>query len=264
MEVQKMAGKLSVSGVQPKLSLSHDPALKRLIVVTRGGRYILKPQTDRFPLLPENENLCMNVASLYGLEVPAHGLIPLGDGRLAYIVKRFDRRSGGQKRHQEDFQQLLQKDDKYNGSYEQIANFIKKHSDQALSDLQKLYQSAVLFFVLGNGDAHLKNFSLVHGDTTGYHLSPFYDIVSSRLVLLAEREEMALSIGGEKNRIKAKDFKRLARHCGLSEHQEERIRNRLFVLRPQIEKRIQNSFLPLSFKNGLLEIFRERMKRIGL
>ncbi len=264
MEVQKMTGKLSVSGVQPKLSLSHDPVLKRLDVVSRGGRYILKPQTDRFPQLPENENLCMNIAALVGLEAPAHGLISLGDGRLAYIVKRFDRRGGGKKRHQEDFQQLLQKQDKYDGSYEQIANFIKKHSDHAASDLKKLYQSAVLFFVIGNGDAHLKNFSLVHGNDGGCHLSPFYDIVSSRLVLPAEREEMALSMDGKKNRIKVENFIRLARHCGLSVRREERVRNRLFELIPQIEKRIYTSFLTEPFKSRLLEIFKERMKRIGL
>ena len=262
IEVQKMAGKLSVSGAQPKLSLMHDRAKQRLKVVAFGGRYILKPQTDRFPLLPENENLCMNIASLYGLEVPAHGLIPLADGRLAYIVKRFDRLDHGKKRHQEDFQQLLQKKDKYHGSYEQIANFIKKHSERASSDLKKLYESALLFFVLGNGDAHLKNFSLMHNATVGYHLSPSYDIVSSRLVLPAEREEMCLSIQGKKNRITAKDFIRLAQHFGLSGWQADNIHNRLSALLPEIEKRIKESFLTTRFKTGLLEIFRERMKRI--
>ncbi len=262
IEVQKMAGKLSVSGAQPKLSLMHDPAKQHLKVVALGGRYILKPQTDRFPLLPENENLCINIASLYGLEVPVHGLIPLADGRLAYIVKRFDRLGHGKKRHQEDFQQLLQKKDKYNGSYEQISNFIKKHSERASSDLKKLYESALLFFVLGNGDAHLKNFSLMHNATVGCHLSPSYDIVSSRLVLPAEREEMCLSIQGKKNRITAKDFIRLAQHFGLSSQQADNIHNRLSALLPEIEKRIKESFLTTRLKTGLLEIFRERMKRI--
>ncbi|MBC8179729.1 HipA domain-containing protein, partial [candidate division KSB1 bacterium] len=127
-EAQKMIGRMSISGVQPKLSVTHDRIRHELIVVDTGGVFILKPPTDRFESLPENENLCMNIASAYEIEVPPHGLLPLKDSRLAYVVKRFDRLDDGSKLQQEDFQQLLQTDDKYSGSYERIANFIKKHS----------------------------------------------------------------------------------------------------------------------------------------
>ncbi len=121
----KLAGKMSVSGVQPKLSLAHNPEKRILEAVETGGKYLLKPQTDRFPMLPENENLCMNIASALGIETPPHALIPLADKKTAYIVKRFDRLEDGTGIPMEDFQQLLEKKDKYEGSCEQIANFIK-------------------------------------------------------------------------------------------------------------------------------------------
>jgi len=182
-QAQKMVGKMSISGVQPKLSVIHDRKKKELTVVARGGIYILKPPTAQFPSLPENENLCMNIASACGIDAAAHGLLPLQDDRLAYVVKRFDRLEDGSKLQQEDFQQLLQTEDKYAGSYERIANFLKKYSAVPGLDLLRLFERALLFYVLGNGDAHLKNFSLLRTEEVGYQLSPVYDVVSSRLVL---------------------------------------------------------------------------------
>src|SRR5438105_9691816 len=86
---QEMAGRMSISGVQPKLSMSRQGL--RLIPVTDGGLFILKPQTERFPLLPQNEHLCMTIAGRIGIDVPPHGLFDLRDGSSAYIVRRFDR-----------------------------------------------------------------------------------------------------------------------------------------------------------------------------
>jgi serine/threonine-protein kinase HipA len=154
-EAQKMVGKMSISGVQPKLSVIHDHRKNQVFVVEKGGLYILKPQTERFESIPENENLCMNIASAFGIEVPPHGLLPLMDGSFAYLARRFDRLEDGSKLQQEDFQQLLQIDDKYDGSYERIANFIKVHSSVPGLDLIRLFERASLFSALGNGDAHL-------------------------------------------------------------------------------------------------------------
>ena len=84
----------------------------------------------------------MNIASTYGVEVPPHGLLPLSDDRLAYVVKRFDRLDNGSKLQQEDFQQLLQTDDKYAGSYERIANFIKKHYSSSTCKVNYRWKAA--------------------------------------------------------------------------------------------------------------------------
>jgi serine/threonine-protein kinase HipA len=261
-EAQKMIGRMSISGVQPKLSAIHDPKNHTLTVVDRGGLLILKPPTDRFELLPENENLCMNIASAYGIETPPHGLLPLSDGKLTYIVKRFDRLDDGSKLQQEDFQQLLETDDKYAGSYERIANFIKKHSDVPGLDLVNLFERALLFYVLGNGDAHLKNFSLLRKEDVGYQLSPAYDIVSSRLVLPEEREEMCLSLQGKRNNILKEDFKGLSEHMGLSSKQVDNAFERLNGIGYLVESMIRDSFLGKRLKDRFLDIFKERMQKI--
>jgi serine/threonine-protein kinase HipA len=261
-EAQKMVGKMSISGVQPKLSVIHNRKKHQLTVAGRGGLYILKPPTERFESLPENENLCMNIASAYGIEIPSHGLLPLMDERLVYVVKRFDRLEDGSKLQQEDFQQLLQTNDKYTGSYEKIANFIKKHSSVPGLDLVRLFERALLFYVLGNGDAHLKNFSLLRKKEVEYQLSPAYDIVNSRLVLPEEKEDMCLSLQGKKNRLSGRDFRRLSEHFGLTKKQVDNSLTRLNELKPSIETMIAESFLSQRFKDRFFEIFKERVKRI--
>lgn len=262
VEAQKMVGRMSISGIQPKLSLIHERKSHQLTVVESGGSYILKPQTERFESLPENENLCMCIASACGIAVPSHGLIPLSDGRLAYLVKRFDRLEDGSKLQQEDFQQLLQTSDKYDGSYERMANFIRKYSNVSGLDLVELFERALLNYVLGNGDAHLKNFSLIKEENIGYHLSSVYDLVNSRLVLPKEREEMCLSLQGKKNRFSRKDFIKLAEHFGLTNKQASNSLSRLHDIKPAIENMIEESFLNESLKNRFLEIYRKRMERI--
>ncbi|MBW2071426.1 MAG: HipA domain-containing protein [Deltaproteobacteria bacterium] len=257
-----MVGKMSISGVQPKLSVIHERRKHQIIVVERGGLYILKPPVGRFESIPENENLCMNIAATYGIEVPPHGLVPLMDGRLAYLVRRFDRSADGSKLQQEDFQQLLQKEDKYDGSYESIANFIKEHSSVPGLDLIRLFERALLFFVLGNGDAHLKNFSLLRSEEIGYQLSPAYDIINSRLLLPEEREEVCLSLQGKKNRLSGRDFFGLAEHFGLTRKQAENSLDHLHDLKSTIETMIKGSFLKTNLRRGFLEIFRERMARL--
>lgn len=261
-EARKMVGRMSISGVQPKLSVIHERTSRELKVVERGGLYILKPPSASYESLPENENLCMLIAGVCGLEVPAHGLIPLKDNKLAYVVKRFDRKEDGTKHHQEDFQQLLETSDKYSGSYERIANLIKKHSATPGLDLVDLFERALLFFVLGNGDAHLKNFSLLRKEQVGYGLSPVYDIVNSRLVLPGEREEMCLSLNGKKNKIMRGDFIALAQNLELSGKQIDNAMGHLRNLQSTIENFIQESLLEKSLRKRFLEIFRERAGRL--
>ncbi|MEA2038857.1 MAG: HipA domain-containing protein [Thermodesulfobacteriota bacterium] len=262
VEAQKMVGRMSISGIQPKLSLIHERKNHQLTVIEIGGSYILKPQTERFESLPENENLCMCIASSYGIAVPSHGLIPLSDGRLAYLVKQFDRLEDESKLQQEDFQQLLQTNDKYKGSYEQIANVIRKYSNVPGLDLVELFERALLNYVVGNGDAHLKNFSLIKEENIGYHLSPVYDLVNSRLVLPEEREEMCLSLQGKKNRLSRKDFMKLAENFGLTNKQSANSMDRLNDIKPVFENMMEESFLNERLRDRFLEIYRKRMERI--
>lgn len=208
---QELTGKLSISGVQPKLSVKLDKKSNQLISVAEGGVYILKPQTATFPNIPENEQCCMDIAAACGIDVPLHCLLALKDGSLAYVVKRFDRQ-GEEKIHQEDFSQILQQD-KYKGSVEQIGRRLREISTASGYDQQLFFERVLLNFILGNGDAHLKNYSISYrGDTI--RLSPAYDIVCSKLVI-PDEEESALNINGKKDRLSKADFDKLAEYLNV-------------------------------------------------
>ena len=183
---QEMAGRMSISGVQPKLSMSRQGS--RLVPVTDGGQFILKPQTERFPLLPQNENLCMTIAERMEIDVPPHGLFNLRDDSPAYIVRRFDRTPDGQKLRCEDFLQILGEDDKYAGSVERIGKKIRELSSVPGLDAQLFFERVLLNFLLGDGDAHLKNFSLLETKDGGLRLSPAHDIVCSKAVIPKETD----------------------------------------------------------------------------
>jgi len=215
-KAEEVAGLLSISGVQPKLSLKLDKKKNELISVAQGGEYILKPQTATYPNIPENEQCCMDMAEAFKIEVPPHCLIPLKDDTLAYIVKRFDREEG-EKFPQEHFAQILERKEKYDGTIEQIGKMIRKLSTAPGLDNQYLFVRVVFNFIIGNGDAHLKNYSLLTKDDS-IRLSPAYDLVCSRMVIPKEKWESALGISpgkGKKNDLNRKDFDDLGEYLGV-------------------------------------------------
>ncbi|MCK4602898.1 MAG: HipA domain-containing protein, partial [Phycisphaerae bacterium] len=108
IEAQKLAGQLSISGVQPKLSVQLEG--EKLLPVARDGQFILKPQTQDFPKLPQNEYLCMQMGRRFGLNIAPCLLLELADGSPAYLVKRFDRFKKGRRIEKsacEDIHQIL-------------------------------------------------------------------------------------------------------------------------------------------------------------
>ncbi|MBI5024806.1 MAG: HipA domain-containing protein [Candidatus Omnitrophica bacterium] len=212
-KAQKLTGKLSISGVQPKLPMKLDKKRNSLIPVADGGEYILKPQNAAFPNIPENEQCCMDLAEEFEIDVPPHCLLSLKDGSLAYIVKRFDRESGV-KIHQEDFSQILEVEDKYKGSVEQIGRKLKEISTAPGYDAQLFFERAVFNFIIGNGDAHLKNYSITYKDKETIRLTPAYDIVCSKLVIPDEADS-ALTINGKNNKLKKEDFDKFAEYLNI-------------------------------------------------
>ncbi len=259
LKAQDMAdAKLSISGVQPKLSLKMDKQRKELVLAPTGGEYIFKPQTPAFPHIPENENCCMDIAQTFNIEVPPHCLLKLKDGTLGYVVKRFDRQ-GEEKVHQEDFYQILEKTDKYLGSLEQIGKKLKEISAVPGLDIQLFFERVVLNFLLGNGDAHFKNFSVSHR-AEGVRLSPAYDIVSSKLVLPKE-EDSALTLNGKKNRITRNDLDAFAENLKIP----QKIRYEKFAGKTDlIEQFIRSSQLPQDFKSRFVEIVLSRYERLKI
>ena len=258
-QAQKLAGKLSISGVQPKLSVKLDKKQNMLISVTEGGEYILKPQTPAFAHIPENEQCCMDIAQELNIDVPPHCLIPLKDKSLAYVVKRFDREKGT-KIHQEDFAQILEENDKYKGSVEQIGRKLKEISSAPGYDAQLLFERVVLNFILGNGDAHLKNYSISYKDDDR-RLSPAYDIVCSRLAIPDEKEESAININGKKNRLLKQDFDKLADYLNVP----IKVRYENFEKKfDTMKKIIKASQINKADQAKFLDIIKERLHRLEL
>ncbi len=259
LEAQELTGKLSISGVQPKLSVKLDRKKNMLVSVAKGGEYILKPQTLAYANIPENEQCCMDIAEAVGISVPEHCILPLKDNSLAYVVKRYDRNKG-QKYHQEDFQQALEKDDKYIGSVEEICRELNAVSAVPGLDVQLLYEIVVLSFILANGDAHLKNYSLITYDDVERRLAPAYDIVCSKLVI-PKGKDSALTINGKQNNLKRKDFDILADYCKIPEKvRYEKFENKFDMMKTMIE----SSYIGKEKQERFIEIIKERFSRLEL
>jgi serine/threonine-protein kinase HipA len=100
------SSKMSVQGIQPKLSAVLNIKDEKFDIVDKNGRYILKPQHHIYPQMPENEDLTMRLAESIDLDVPIHGMIWAKDNTLTYFIKRFDRKGQKDKIPVEDFAQL--------------------------------------------------------------------------------------------------------------------------------------------------------------
>lgn len=258
-EAQKVTGKLSISGVQPKLSVKLDRRNNSLISVPKGGEYILKPQTSAFSNIPENEQCCMDIAAEFKIDVPPHCLLRLNDGSWAYIIKRFDRDSG-RKIHQEEFAQILALGDKYKGSVEQIGRKLNDISSAPGYDKQLFFERVVFSFIIGNGDAHLKNYSIAHKDKETIRLTPVYDIICSKLVI-PDEDDSALTINGKKNKLKREDFDKLAEYLNVP----IKIRYETFEKKLNLmEAIIANSKIAREAQGKFVDIIKERLSRLNL
>lgn len=146
---QVIRSQTTLTGVQAKLSLDIDKgekeAISRFTIVGLWGRYILKPQADRFANLPEIEDLTMHLAELAKIKVVPHCLIRFADGELCYITRRIDRTPKGEKLPMEDMCQLTERltEYKYKGSYEQIAKAIRKYSSVPKLDLVNYWEQVI-------------------------------------------------------------------------------------------------------------------------
>ena len=228
--------KVSVPGVQPKLYLHLERGAQetasRLPQVGLAGNYILKPQSPQWKNLPEAKHFCMLLARKYQIAVAEFGLIQLKSGELAYITSRMDRQKK-QMFPMEDFCQILNKmtSQKYNGSMEQIGKALRQYSTVPGLDAIRYFELVIFCFLTGNSDMHLKNFSLLQKENAKLELSPAYDLVPVKIILLQDTEELALPLNGKKNRLKRRDFETFGISLKLNEVQIrkalERITNSL-------------------------------------
>ncbi|MFD2586082.1 HipA domain-containing protein [Croceitalea marina] len=206
-EAANRAKKLSIQGVQPKLSATVSVVDQEFKIVDQFGSYIIKPQNDLFPQLPENEDLTMRMAKTFGLNVPFHGMVYAKDGSLSYFIKRFDRYGKGKKYAVEDFAQLTgnTRDTKYSFTMEKLVPVIDEFCSFPLVEKADFFKRIIFCYVTGNEDMHLKNFSLItkNGKIT---LAPAYDLLNSSIAIKNPDEEIALTLKGKKSNLKASDF----------------------------------------------------------
>lgn len=206
-EAANRAKKLSIQGVQPKLSAAISVVEQEFKIVDQFGTYIIKPQNDLFPELPQNEDVTMKMAKAFGLDVPFHGMLYAKDGSLSYFIKRFERYGKGKKIATEDFAQLTgnTRDTKYRFTMEKLVPVIDEFCSFPAIEKADFFKRVLFCYVTGNEDMHLKNFSLItkNGKTT---LTPIYDFLNSSIVIKNPEEEIALTLKGKKSNLKATDF----------------------------------------------------------
>ncbi len=253
---------VTVPGVQPKLSLGfikdvlQDGGKGRLTVMgALGGNYILKPQNETFPQMPENEHLTMRMAEICGIPVVPSSLMRLKSGELSYITKRIDRTETGEKIHMLDMFQILEAFDKYKSSMERIGKSVAEHSSNTLLDLLRLFEIVIFSYITGNNDMHLKNFSMILINEN-WVLAPAYDLLNVTLHIPEDTEEMALTISGKRRKLTKLDFINLGLNFQLTEKQIVNTFKRFIKAEKKMKQYIKSSFLSPENKikyNELLE-----------
>jgi serine/threonine-protein kinase HipA len=207
-QVAALAGRASLSGIQPKLTARKVGKHYQAATKDLQSTHIAKLPSHSLPNILELELLTLNAsrALLPDDRVAKAELASIGSEiPKALLIQRFDREPDGTKRHFEEFNQILGKDseDKYDGAYEQMGEFIRKTPSCIPAEVEKLYRRILVAVLTGNTDAHFKNFAMFH-TTEGLRLTPSYDLIAAGIY--KEYQTFALSLGGAKD-IRLGDIK---------------------------------------------------------
>lgn len=272
---------LSISGAQEKYSAVLDGHKIRLANKNEQGTYILKPAPadkikDRKEI-PANEHLTMQIANqAYGIDTAKNGLCFDSNGDVVYITKRYDV-TGERKLNQEDFASLtghtLEKDGgnfKYDGSYSDIANCIKKEISAWMVAMEQFFKLTVFNYIFGNGDAHLKNFSILNTGTENI-LAPAYDLINTKMHI--NGDDIGLANGFAQDFCKSDNYEKTGHPCrddffrfgtqiGLQSKRVEDILDKFSSFDPKVYSLIYNSFLSTDkHKRNYIRIIEENQKR---
>lgn len=271
----------SISGVQTKYSLKLEK--NELILTENQGEYLLKPIPNGLFLnleaTPENEHLTMQIArQIFKLNTAANTLIYFKDGSMGYLTKRFDRPAEGKKYRQEDFAQIRQmsrethgENYKYEGSYEEMAMDIKRYVSAYQPVIEDFFRIIIFNYLFSNGDAHLKNFSLLETIYGDFALSPAYDLFCTSIHTPNEHA-MALDLLADDYFTESynilgyyshADFVEFGERIGIQTTRIQRIISFFCSQTPMVEKMIENSFLSSELKGLYLEKYLDRVSGLG-
>ena len=270
--------RISISGVQEKLSFILEKNILRLTNEEEQGTYILKPiprDLKKIDQVPANEHLTMQIAKqVYGLNTAENAMVFFKNGSPAYITKRFDIKTDGSKWGKEDFATLAGKSNenagpnfKYDFSYEEAGLLIQKYVSAWRVEIEKYFSLVLFNFLFSNGDAHLKNFSLLESSKGDYLLSPFYDLLNTKLHV--DDSDFALEKGLFADNFKSEqykkslhpnknDFEEFGRRIGIRENRIEKIMAPYLEKQPFMEVLISRSFLNEENKRGYLMMYQTK------
>ncbi len=279
-DYQEKTKRLSISGVQLKYSLRLEK--NELQITGERGEYIIKPVPPAGRLVmneqaPENEHLTMQIASqVFEIPVAANALIFFNDGMPAYITRRFDVRPDGTRHLQEDFAQISGKTEnndgenyKYKGTYADIGMLIKQHVAAYPPVLEEFFKLVLFNYIFSNGDAHLKNFSLIQSAFGDYTLTRAYDLMCTVLHTPQEGDTaLDLYDGDMDDEFYAKNgcygrsnFTTLAERIGLPAKRTDLVFKTLLSNEPKVVAMIDRSFLTQKAKDIYAKNFLDKIKR---
>ncbi len=275
--------RLSISGVQEKVSLLMEKNRLRLTEEGEQGTYILKPiprdlkKTDQ---VPANEHLTMQIArQVFGIHTAENALIFFKNGDPAYITKRFDVTEEGKKIGKEDFATLAGKTAETSGpnfkfeySYEEMAELVKTYVPAAMVELEKLYSLILFNYLFCNGDAHLKNYGVLETKQGDYILSPAYDLINTSLHV--DDTAMALNDGLFKDDYSTEsfgangfyaydDFYEFGLKIGLVKSRVVRILNKFRANHKSIQSLTDRSFLNEEMKKAYMTSYLNKLKALN-
>ncbi|MDP2387972.1 MAG: HipA domain-containing protein [Bacteroidota bacterium] len=276
--------RISISGVQEKLSIILIKNKLQLTEPGQQGQYILKPiprDILKVSQVPANEHLTMQIArQVYNIPTAENALIFFDNGKPAYITKRFDLKPGEGKYLQEDFAAIAGKtkdnageDFKYEYNYLDLGKLIAKHINAAEVELEKYYKLVLFNYLFSNGDAHLKNFSLIESTDGDFIMSPAYDLVCTRIHV--NDSFMALKEGLTEDSFEHPSFSALGYFAyddffdfGLRlDLKEIRIKKIIDQLRTEnntVYNLVAHSFLDNETKQKYAELYKEKLVRLNI
>ena len=268
--------RISISGVQEKFSVILDKNKLRLVKEEERGTHILKPIPQvgkKLDQMPANEHLTMQLArQVYKILTAENTLIFFKNGSPTYITKRFDTDDKGSKLAQEDFASLTGRTPqtygehyKYSGNYLELFEFMKSHVPAYELEAMKLFKILIFNYLFSNGDAHLKNFSLLETSMGDFILSPSYDLLNSRIHI--EENDFALEEGLLPRSISqgtiSQQFKLLAEKAGIKKKLSENILRFMLNQSTKVSSFVEASFLDQKTKKSYMQYYQKRLKRLS-
>jgi serine/threonine-protein kinase HipA len=267
------AAKMSIQGVQPKLSVRLNAKAGLFEIMDCGGRYVIKPQHDVYPHLPENEGLTLHLAGLCGIDVPLSGLVRCADGSWSYFIRRFDRVGHNSKLSVEDFAQLagLSRETKYDFSMERLVKLLDAYCTFPAIEKVSLFKRCLFNFIVGNEDMHVKNFSLLTRDGKVV-LAPAYDYLSTTVAFLSigkrpdQIEEIALPLQGKKRGLTRNTWVEYFAHerLALPDKIVGKVLTDIQSAVPFWKTCLANSFLPTEHQTLYARLLGQRLAVLGI